>query len=119
MTTKEAYDSLAKDQKALVMYLLFDGRKPRRKQKMKATLEMNDAEFNDYRSMRDKIDNPNYTDVTKTSVEKVLLRQGYNKDTSYTDEDVVNKELIEQTIYTKHIEPRVDCEVVIRYIHKL
>ena len=85
---------------------------------MKATLEMNDAEFNDYRSMRDKIDNPNYTDVTKASIEKVLLRQGYNKGDTYTDDDIATGELVEHTVYRKRIEPRIDCEIVIRYIHK-
>ena len=85
---------------------------------MKATIEMNDAEFNDYRSMRDKIDNPNYTDVTKTSIEKVLLRQGYNKGETLTDDDIRTNTLVEQTLYKKSIESRVDCEIVIRYIHK-
>ncbi len=86
---------------------------------MKATLEMNDAEFNDYRSMRDKIDNPNYTDVTKSSVEKVLLMKGYDKGETYTDNDIMNNALVEQITFKKRVEPRVDCEVVIRYIHKL
>lgn len=35
MTLKEAFDLLTKDQKDLIIYLIFNGRKPRRKQNVK------------------------------------------------------------------------------------
>lgn len=85
---------------------------------MKATLEMNDAEFNDYRSMRDKINNPNYVDIIQTPIQEILLRKGYYKGETYTEKDTALLSLVEETSYTKRVDPNIVCEIIIKYTRK-
>lgn len=86
---------------------------------MKVTIEMDYAEFNEYQSMRDKIDDPNYVDITQTPIQDILLKKGFNKGIAYTtNKNDIDRKIVEAVSYKRLVDPNVECEIVIKYISK-